>query len=80
MLGKPLETCFDNASLPATVVRLFTVNDWGDPLVVLPGAVVIGYVLAAVVVIVTLWRVATVREADASGIWAVAAASCSRRR
>ena len=75
VLGKPLETYFDNASLPATVVRLFTVNDWGAPLVVLPGAVVIGYALAAVVVAVTLVRVGTVPGADASGIWAVTAAS-----
>ncbi len=79
VLGKPLETYFDNASLPATVVRLFTVNDWGRPLLALPGtvAVVAGYVLATVLVVVTLWRVATVREssADASGIWAVAAVS-----
>lgn len=77
VLRKPLETYFDNASLPATVVRLFTVNDWGDPLVALPGALVIGYVLAAAAVVGTLWRVAAVREAaaDAAGIWAVAAAS-----
>jgi hypothetical protein len=77
--GKPTETYFDNASLPATILRLTTVNDWARPVLEMPAAaaLTVGYLLAAGIVGVTLWRASrTGPGPDASAaLWAVTAAS-----
>jgi hypothetical protein len=72
--AEPLSTYFDNASLPATVARLFSATEWGRPLLELPGTMVIGYLVAAAVLAVTLWRVRRASEPD-TGLWACTAAA-----
>ncbi len=81
LAAEPLSTYFDNASLPATVTRLGSATEWGRPLIELPGATVIGYLLAAAVLGFTLWRVRRAGpiggppgEPD-TGLWACAAAA-----
>lgn len=73
VLGHPVQTFFDNASLPATLVRLTSDTGWGRPLVEVPGGLVVGTVLAAAIVLGTLWLVRA--PDDGLGLWAVAAAS-----
>jgi alpha-1,2-mannosyltransferase len=74
VLGHPVQTFFDNASLPAALVRLTSDTGWGRPLVELPGGLVAGTALGIAVVAATLWLA---RRPDAAGLgtWAVAAAS-----
>ncbi|MDN5934105.1 MAG: DUF2029 domain-containing protein [Pseudonocardia sp.] len=70
VLGHPVQTYFDNASLPATLVRLTSDSGWGRPLVEVPGGLLVGSVLGGVIVVATLWFA---RGPEA--LWAVAAAS-----
>ena len=82
-VAEPLSTYFDNASLPATVTRLGRrATEWGRPLIELPGAIVIGYLLAAAVLAFTLWRVpgGWRRRRPDTGLWACAAAALWPRR
>ncbi len=70
LLSQPVATYFDNASLPATLVRLTSATGWGEPVVELPGGYGVGLVLGLLAV------VATCRWArDDLAVWAVAAAA-----
>lgn len=77
ILSKPFETYFDNASLPATIVRLATRTAWGSPVVELPIILVLGvaYVLASVIVGLTVWRIGRPGSAQACGLWVLTAAA-----
>lgn len=77
VLSKPFETYFDNASLPATIVRLATRTDWGRPVVELPIVVVLvfAYILASVIVGVTVWQIGRVESEEMCGLWALTAAA-----
>lgn len=72
VLDNPVQTYVDNASLPATMVRLTSDTGYGQPLVELPGGAVVGAVAGAVVLVATLWLA---RGPSEYGLWAVAAAS-----
>lgn len=74
VLDHPVQTFFDNASLPATLVRLTSDSGWGRPLVEVPGGLLVGSVLGAAIVLATLWLTRR-PDADGLGMWAVAAAS-----
>jgi hypothetical protein len=76
LLTNPPVTYWDNASLPGAMLRLTSVNDWGRPLVELPGGMVIGLLLGGVLLVSTAWLV---RRPPADGLdtalWAMAAAA-----
>lgn len=72
VLDHPVQTFFDNASLPATLVRLTSDTGWGRPLVEVPGGLLVGSVLGGVIVLATLWAL---RRSGPDALWAVAAAS-----
>jgi alpha-1,2-mannosyltransferase len=72
VLGHPVQTFFDNASLPATLVRLTSDTGWGRPLVEVPGGLLVGTLLGIAIVLGTLW---VARRPGVDGMWAVAAAS-----
>lgn len=72
VLDHPVQTFFDNASLPATLVRLTSDSGWGRPLVEVPGGLLVGSVLGVAIVVATLW---VTRRPGVDGLWAVAAAS-----
>lgn len=72
VLDHPVQTYFDNASLPATLVRLTSDTGWGRPLVEVPGGLAVGTLLGIAIVVGTLWAT---RRSGADGLWAVAAAS-----
>jgi hypothetical protein len=70
LLAQPISTFFDNASLPATLVRLTSATEWGTPVVEVPGGYAAGLVLGLLAVVVTLWR-----ARGELALWAVAAAA-----
>lgn len=77
LLRHPVQTYFDNASLPATLLRLTEVNRWGRPVLEVPGGFEMGLVLGLALLAATLW---VVRRPPADGgpdaaLWAVAAAA-----
>lgn len=77
LLGHPVQTYFDNASLPATLRRLTAVNGWGRPVLEVPGGFEAGLVIGLALLAGTLW---VVRHPPADGgpdaaLWAVAAAA-----
>ncbi|GAA3246384.1 hypothetical protein GCM10017691_54400 [Pseudonocardia petroleophila] len=72
VLGHPVQTFFDNASLPATLVRLTSDSGWGRPVVEVPGGQVAGTVLGIAVVVATLLLL---RRSGPDALWAVTAAS-----
>lgn len=77
VLSKPFETYFDNASLPATIVRLTTQTAWGRPVAELPTILALGsgYVLAGVIVAMTVWRIIRVESAQLGALWVLTAAA-----
>lgn len=54
ILGQPLLTYFDNASLPAAIVRLTSDNPWGQPVVTVPGGFALGITLGLAGIVATL--------------------------
>lgn len=76
LLTNPPVTYWDNASLPGAILRLTSVNDWGRPLVELPGGMVIGLLIGGVLLVSTAWAA---RRPPADGLdtalWAMAAAA-----
>jgi hypothetical protein len=67
-----LDGYWDNASLPAAAARLFTENEYAEPIATLPWVVPIAYVLGVGIVILT---VAKTRRDPEMGFWALVAAS-----
>jgi alpha-1,2-mannosyltransferase len=76
LVGNPVQTYWDNASLPGALLRLTSATDWGRPLVELPGGTVLGLVLGGVLLVLTAWLT---RRPPASGpdtaLWSMTAAS-----
>jgi len=67
---------WDNASLPAMAARLFTIHERGEPLAVVPEAVVVATVLGAGLVLLTARLVRHGRgdgRGAEGGLWALAA-------
>jgi alpha-1,2-mannosyltransferase/arabinofuranan 3-O-arabinosyltransferase len=63
---------WENASLPAAAVQLFTENEVVEPIVTLPWAVPVAYALGLGIVVLTAVRV---RRDPEMGFWALVAAS-----
>lgn len=72
VLRESLSTYWDNASLPATVARLFTENRFAMPLADAPWMVSIAYSLGILAVFVTA---AKARDDADAGLWALVAAA-----
>jgi hypothetical protein len=72
LLREPLNLFWDNASLPATVARLFTENVVAVPLANAPWSVSLAYGLGILAVFVTA---VVVQDDDATGMWALVAVS-----
>lgn len=63
---------WDNASIPAAMVRFFTEHPYGQNAATLPWMVYVGYALGIVVVALTAVRI---RDGGEAGLWALVAAS-----
>jgi alpha-1,2-mannosyltransferase/arabinofuranan 3-O-arabinosyltransferase len=70
--GVELEAFWDNASLPSAALRLFTENEFTQPLADWPWMLPVAYVLGIGVVLFTAYRV---RDGSEGGLWAMVAAS-----
>jgi alpha-1,2-mannosyltransferase len=70
--GSPLSPYWDNASLPSAAARLFTENEFAEPVAILPWLVPVAYVVGFGAVLFTAWRV---RGGSEAGLWALVAAS-----
>lgn len=70
--GVELEAFWDNASLPSAALRLFTENEFTQPLATWPWMLPVAYVLGIGGVLLTAYLVRDGRE---SGLWAMVAAS-----
>jgi alpha-1,2-mannosyltransferase len=72
LLRSPLSTYWDNASLPSSVARMFTENEFAEPIAVLPWTLPLSYAAGIGVIILTAVRV---RHDPETGLWALTAAS-----
>lgn len=72
LLDQPLNSYWDNASIPSAAARLFTPNEWAIPLAIAPLMVPVAYVLSLGVLALTVLRVNGDPEL---GLWAMVAAS-----
>ncbi len=72
LLDEPLSPYWDNASVPSAAARLFTPNEFAEPLAILPWTVPVAYVLGLLIVAFTAYRV---RHGQEWGLWAMVAAS-----
>jgi hypothetical protein len=63
---------WENASLPAAAVQLFTENEMVEPIVTLPWAVPVAYVVGVGIVVLTALKA---RRDPQMGLWALVAAS-----
>jgi alpha-1,2-mannosyltransferase len=72
LLRSPLSTYWDNASLPASVARMFTENKFAEPLATLPWLVPVAYVVGIGIIVLTAVKV---RHGPEGGLWALTAAS-----
>lgn len=70
--GVELEAFWDNASLPSAALRLFTENEFTQPLATWPWMLPVAYVLGIGIVLLTAYRV---RDGSEGGMWAMVAAS-----
>jgi alpha-1,2-mannosyltransferase len=70
--GSPLSPYWDNASLPSAAARLFTENEFAEPIAVLPWLVPVAYGVGVGAVLYSAWRV---RGGSEAGLWALVAAS-----
>ena len=73
--ANPMTTYWDNASLPGTIQRLTSANDWGRPIIEVPNGAVIGLVLGLGLLAITIWLVRRPPVGPDTALWAVAAAS-----
>jgi alpha-1,2-mannosyltransferase len=69
---QPVSAYWDNASLPAAAVRLFTENPYAQNVATLPWMVSVGFALGIIAIVVTAMRV---RHGPEVGLWALVAAS-----
>ena len=67
-----LEAFWDNASLPSAALRLFTENEFTQPLATWPWMLPVAYVVGIGLVILTAYRV---RDGSEGGLWAMTAAA-----
>jgi alpha-1,2-mannosyltransferase/arabinofuranan 3-O-arabinosyltransferase len=67
-----LEAFWDNASLPSAALRLFTENEFTQPLATWPWMLPVAYVVGIGLVVFTAYRV---RDGSEGGLWAMVAAS-----
>lgn len=70
--GVELEAFWDNASLPAAALRLFTENEFTQPLATWPWMLPVSYAIGIGLVVFTAYRV---RDGSEGGLWAMVAAS-----
>jgi alpha-1,2-mannosyltransferase len=70
--GASLSAFWDNASIPAAAARLFTDNEFAEPVARLPWMVSVAYALGIALVFFTAWRV---RHNPEGGLWAMVAAA-----
>jgi alpha-1,2-mannosyltransferase len=63
---------WDNASLPAAAARLFTENEYAEPVTLLSWAIPASYVVGVAIIALTAWRL---RRDPSLGFWAMVAAS-----
>ena len=70
--ASPLSPYWDNASLPSAAARLFTENEFAEPVAVLPWLVPVAYAVGVGAVLYTAWRV---RGGSEAGLWALVAAA-----
>lgn len=77
ILDTPTQTYYANASLPGTLARLTSVNEWSRPLAELPGGAQLGLALGLVVLGATAWAVRRPVPAGTPdpALWAITAAS-----
>jgi alpha-1,2-mannosyltransferase len=72
LASAPLDGYWDNASLPGSAVRLFSENQYAEPIATLPWVIPAAYVLGIGIVILTAVKVRCDPE---MGLWALVAAS-----
>ncbi len=70
--GVELEAFWDNASLPSAALRLFTENEFTQPLATWPWMLPVAYVVGIGLVVLTAYWV---RDGSEGGLWAMVAAS-----
>ncbi len=70
--GVELEAFWDNASLPSAALRLFTDNEFTQPLATWPWMLPVAYVVGIGLLLFTAYRV---RDGSEGGLWAMVAAS-----
>lgn len=70
--GVELEAFWDNASLPSAALRLFTENEFTQPLATWPWMLPVSYAIGIGLVVFTAYRV---RDGSEGGLWAMVAAS-----
>lgn len=70
--GVELEAFWDNASLPSAALRLFTENEFTQPLATWPWMLPVSYAIGIGFVVFTAYRV---RDGSEGGLWAMVAAS-----
>lgn len=77
ILRVPVQTYFVNASLPGSLLRLTSVNQWSRPLVELPGGLQIGVGLGLAALAATAWVIRTPSRHGVPdpAMWALVAAS-----
>ncbi|AHY47570.1 Protein of unknown function (DUF2029) [Rubrobacter radiotolerans] len=73
LTDSPLNTYWDNASLPAATARLFTENQFATNLAELPWTVNVAYGLGLAAIALTAWLAR--RDESGVGFWALVAAS-----
>ena len=72
LLDSPLSTYWDNASLPSSAARMFTENQFAQPLATLPWMVPLAYAAGIAIIVFTAVKV---RHGSEGGLWALVAAS-----
>jgi alpha-1,2-mannosyltransferase/arabinofuranan 3-O-arabinosyltransferase len=72
LLRSPLSAYWDNASLPSSAARMFTENEFAEPIATLPWMVPLAYAAGVGIIILTAVKV---RHDPEAGLWALTAAS-----
>lgn len=72
LLRSPLSAYWDNASLPSSMARMFTENEFAEPIATLPWTLPLAYAAGIGIIILTAVKV---RHDPEAGLWALTAAS-----